>query len=328
MMSMSNGLEPLVSLKGFPAQTRPTIECVGATEKLPSDERWGRLKDCMGRRLLALPSRSKNRRVDNLISAQALPTAAKFGLIRGKPKRRELTYNGRRLLETSADSELFNLRFGKVILELDSEKWHVVEAVRMTESYPGARVPYAELVLSLARLGIDAVEDLRAVPSGEHRHLLEESGVTWNTGASRLSDLLQFYDWVDILRYRTGSITLLHSRIGDILEEELERPVGSVPADEFFQTLAKEYDFLARDIYRSPFVPIKSRLLQGVCERLLIGERHFTTLLLKLPNVYAGRQILLSPYRHPKPSDEVIETGKQQYYFVSMYDLDEEGGES
>ncbi len=322
---MTSRLVPLVSLKGFPLQIRPTISCVGATEKLQSTVRWEELKECLGPRLLALPSRRKKRNVDNLISAQALGTAAKLDLIKGKPKQRKLTYNGHRLQDVASDSELFNLRLGRVILDLDSENWHVVEALRLATKHPGDQVPNAELVLSLASLGIDATEDLRGVASSGYRTQLNEAGVTWQTGASRLSDLLQFYDWVDILRSRGGAVTLLHSRIGDIQEEELERPLGTVPIDEFYQVLAERYDYLAQEVYQSPFVPIKSRLLEEVCERLQIGEKHFTALLLKLPHVYGERQILLSPYRHPKPKAEVIGAGRRQYYFISMYALEEEG---
>src|SRR6266566_2229223 len=92
MAASPKQLTPLDSLKGFPLQIRPVIECVAACENLPIDIHWAELKKCLAPRLLDLPGRFRNRRVENLVSAQALPTAAKLNLVRKVRRVWRLTY--------------------------------------------------------------------------------------------------------------------------------------------------------------------------------------------------------------------------------------------
>lgn len=317
-------LRPLASVKGSPEQMRPTVECFREIGDSTGPEFWSRLSGCLGPRLLRLPTVRSSRRpkVENLISAQALPTAARLGIIEGYRTDWRLTYNGHRLSEATDDEGRFRTRLGKILLGKDKAEYHIIDAIAQAQAYPGAAVKLEDIALRLALLGVDPMEDFNGLGPAD-RAKFEAAGIQSGPGErSRLSDLLKFYNWADIVRTRAGTATLLVSRIGDIEAEELESPRGTVSIGEFYRVLRRTYSDLARDVYRNPFVPLKPRLLQAVCLRLKIGEGYFAELLSELPPSLNRDRILLSPYKHRRPMSEVVTIGKRQYYFLSIFSED------
>ncbi len=319
MTQKAKRLRKLVSLKGFPDQIRPTIECVCATEHIENgEERWQALKACLGPKLLALPG-GENRSVDNLISAQALLTAERIVLIKREGKRVwSSEYYGRRLHDVAEDPSQYFSRLGKRLLDLDKERWGIIEATRSLEDHTGQRIPLHLVALELAKNDIDVCQNLLPQPPDVARRL-DDAGITWRTGASRFKDMLQYFNHVDIVRFEKGCITVQPSRIVEIDRVELERPEKAVSLEEFAEELIRLYREYSARVYHSPYVPIKEKLMDAVCDSLKVGPDHFTRLLLALPSKVMGSQILLSPYRKRLPSRKVVQAGRQQYYFVSVY---------
>jgi hypothetical protein len=311
-------LVKLPSLKGIPQQIEWVLRYVRASEKLGDTERWPFIWKMLGPKLQSLSLHRAPPKVENLISAQALPTSYRLGLIEGGKTRWSTTYVGRRLLDVVDYDERYRLRLAKVILDKDSEGWYVVQSLKSVLRHPGAAVQIPDLVLALARNGIDAMEGLDNL-SPQVVGMLAQSGITYQTSSCRLSDMLQYFDWVDLVRHRKSSVTLSIARVEEALHEAIEDPEGSIPLSDFFNAVLRHYRRLSKTTYASPFVPLRPILMDTVCDELHIGPTHFARLLSQLPTEFGGYQMLLSPYRARRDPYEVVQIGKRQFYYISLY---------
>jgi len=302
------------SLKGFPDQIKPTIEAVYRYQDLPYPRNKDMITDYLSKVLPEL-SPTEDPKIENLISAQAIPTCERLALITKDRKNRRLTFIGRKLAKSSNEKD-FELILGKAILDFDT-KVKIVGTFSELQPYPGGFIHFSDMIIALWKKGIDACEKYDDFPD-EDVQRLRKLGI--RSKGSRLSDLLQFYKDVRIVNVAEKTASLLRSRIIEIESYNVNRIIQDVSDVVFFAELYGAYrNVLQRQMPGSPYVPIIPYVREAVCERLNVGENAFNRKLLSLPSNIEGKRILLSPPMVVKRPDEVITKGRDIYYYISIY---------
>jgi hypothetical protein len=308
-------MRKIPSLKGFPEQIKPTIKAIERCQNLPYPSN----KNCVEQHLsVELPklSPSKRPKLENLIYAQVIPTCKRLGLITKDQRHRRLTFIGRKLSNCAKNDKEFKVTLGKAILEFDKKYFRLVEALKETQRHPGDFVNLGDLIAKLWEMGIDSCQNPVTLPKAQAEKLKE---LKIDSKGTRLSDGLQFYEYVGIVMIDEKKVCLLQSGINSILNYKIEKKADEIPDVKFFHVLYEKYRWLAREKFNSPFVPIIPYLREMICDELGITETTFSQKLVNFPSSFMGKRILLSPPMVVKPDHEIIRIGREVFYFISIY---------
>ncbi len=314
----------LASLKGYPEQIPPALSCLLSVQDRPGQVRWNELVDCLARDLPQLaPLGAK---LENLISAQVLPTLRKIGVAYGRHQETRLSYEGRYLARIIHDNVKFKTGLASVILAADTRNWHLVEAAKKSRQYAGQATPIYEVALELTDMGIDPCQSFKDLPD-DVRGNFKRRGIRTDGRRSRLSQMIQFFNYVDILRRSAGTITLLDSTLQRARRARTRMIREGVKREEFLTVLLETYDTLS-DHFRSPYVPIMP-LRETVCDRLSVDQPEFERLLGGMIPSFGSYRLLLSSHSGSQPDWKTIRLGNNRFYYLSIYREDEvsQGGD-
>lgn len=310
------GLVKLDGMKGFPEQVRPSIRCLEKVRhRRPFSARRRLLKDCFIKNVVPL-SPSPHPKPENVISAQALPTLRSLGFIRGRRENVRMTPRGRKAALID-DQEEFDRLVAVRLVKVDSERWFIIEALESTEERPGARVPLPELVIELAKLGIDANESFRELTQ-KHQVEFDLLGIDWRGMKDRLSSALKYFAYYEIIISQKGYVRLWHPTLVELRLALQEAKPRTVSTKEFFKVLLDVYEERKKELGTS-YVPIVNDIMLEVCARLEILEEHFRRMLGELPTSFEGHQLLFSPPMETKPRNLLMVRRGRYSYYLSIF---------
>lgn len=261
------------------------------------------MKKCIHSYLQGLSGRGKQRNIRSDVYGVTLPSLRKLKLIIGRGRFLRPNSNGELLLRSysSGGFDEFRYQFGRILYEIDNRKCKVIaSSLEVYEREKRNTVTYKELVSTLASKGVET-------------HEKDE----------RLRKWLPFLEYVDLIE-KTGRTDF---KVNLKLVKDYKLKKTTVPFKLFEKTLFEEYKKL--EIREGIYVPIY-KLVMRVCTRLLqegyfFNTYHFETSLVALLNKYSSlekKKILLS--QPGKREEEGIYIDNTYYYFISIYDTEED----
>jgi hypothetical protein len=318
-------MKKLMYLKGYPEQIRPTLEAFKKYQDEPDNRRL--INAELYPKLLSLRKarkgiRKKDASKTSLIHNQAIPACYALGLLtrEGRPKQTRLTQTGEVLLNTLKveGNEGYLRKLGKVLLDFDRRNNKVIETIEALRKTPGGFVSIVSLIIGLHKKSIDASEKMVNLTEEEEKRL-KESGIAHSEG-SRLSDLLKYYQFFDIIITRGSDVYLNTPRLKEIDDELLLRSLDSISDGEFFGALVTAYEMVKGNERTGAYVPIWPHVRDRVCNELNISHGDFARKLASLPMVMGTKQIHLAHPGRGRPKYQLTELGKEYYYYIAVFE--------
>jgi len=322
-------MNKLKYLKGYPEQIGPTLESFGKFQNEPYPKNRELINKDLYERLLSIRKgrkgiKKKEASRTSLIHNQAIPACYTLGLLtrEGRPKQTRLTPAGLVLLDTlkQKGSEAFVRKLGKVLLDFDRENNRIIETIEDVRKNPGDFVPIVSLVIGLHKIGIDASEKMVDLTYGEEKRL-KDLGIAHFKG-SRLSDLLKYYQFSDIIIRKGSDVYLNTPRLKEIDDEVVLRPIGSISDDDYFKALLGAYESVKGKEKGGTYIPIWPHIRDQVCKELRISDKGFTRKLATLPKIIGTRQIHLAHPGRGRPKYQLTEFGRESYYYIAIFERD------
>lgn len=320
-------INKLLYLKGYPEQIKPTIEAFAKYQELPYPRYRELINQELYPKLLELRkvrkgTRKKEATKMSLIHNQAIPACYTLGLLakEGRPKETRLTSRGWSLLNAleNKGEEGYLKTLGKILIDFDKAHNTIIETIEAVRKDPGSSISLASLVIALHKAGIQACERINDA-SPEEEEALKKYGIDYSKG-SRLSDLLKYYQFSNIIVRNGNQIYLNSPRVRDIEKVTLLRSVDSISTTEFFEELYKEYKRKIGTTKGGPYVPIWPDIRDNVCKKLNISESDFVRTLASLPAIIKRKQIHLAHAGTGKPRYQLTEVGEGFYYYIAIFD--------
>lgn len=318
-------MKKLLYLKGYPEQIKPTIQAFAKYQDCPFPTNRKLIYEDLYPKLLEIRrSRKGVRREEatkmSLIHNQAIPACYTLGLLakEGRPKQNRLTSKGWILFEAIQEGEEAYLnKLGKILLDFDKEHNKIIETIEAERKDAGDFVSIVSLVIALGKVGIQACEKMDNLMPAEEEEL-KKYGIDYSKG-SRLSDILKYYQFLNIIVRKENQVYLNSPRVRDIESETVLKSADDISATRFFDELYEEYK---REIENKegPYVPIWPHIRDNVCKKLAISEKDFVRKLASLPTVIKDKQIHLAHAGIGRPKYQLTEFGEGFYYYIAIFD--------
>lgn len=252
----------------------------------------------------------------NFIYARAIPTLEKLGLILKEKNYIGLTPIGKALITDINKEdydfskgkiydmlyEKFKIKFGKVLLQLDPEKWCIIKSLETVSPFINP-ITIDNLIKKIEEYG-------------------KESKST------RLIEVLRYYEFANLLFYKNGKVILNRQALEKSAEIKLLNDEKDLENDKFEKALYAEYKYLIA--YQSKnhngltfsisYIPIKPDLENLVCYNLMISEETFNKFLLDTTVKSKKYKVMLAPAREHKENSELLKSGRNYYYYIAIFE--------
>ncbi|MBA7596458.1 hypothetical protein ES703_03430 [subsurface metagenome] len=321
-------MKQLPYLKGYPEQILPTIEFFAKYQDKPYLERKKGIEKYLYPKLLEIRKSRKGVRggvatIESLVYNQAIPTCYTLGLVfkEGRPKKTRLKPTGWALLKAfeKQGEDYYLKKLGKVLINFSKNNGKIIETIERIRKRPGDFVSIVSLVIALHKIGVKAGEKIKN-PSLVEKKELEKNGIDYSAG-SRLSDLLKYYQFSNMIMRNGNQIYLNSPWIKDIEKEDVLTSVNKIADEKFFSVLYTAYKSETRS--GRGYVPIWPHIRDYVCKELEISHVDFVRKLTSLPATIKGRQIHLAHAGIGRPKYQLTRFGKGFYYYISIFNRGE-----